>query len=121
VRHSDTDHEHIHVAINKIHPETLRIHSPAGFSKTFVRRPPLWAFCIPNGVQGLYNCKITIILLFEGGSVWLIGGLDRYCSQRRALVHSAAVPKPALIRAEAAAKGVLGAPEGQAATQAAGA
>jgi hypothetical protein len=29
VRHSDTDHEHIHVAINKIHPETLRIHSPA--------------------------------------------------------------------------------------------
>ena len=29
VRHSDTDHEHIHIAINKIHPETLRIHSPA--------------------------------------------------------------------------------------------
>ena len=29
VRHSDTDHEHIHVAINKIHAETLRIHSPA--------------------------------------------------------------------------------------------
>ncbi len=29
VRHNDTDHEHIHVAINKIHPETLRIHSPA--------------------------------------------------------------------------------------------
>ena len=29
VRHSDTDHEHIHVAINKIHPETFRIHSPA--------------------------------------------------------------------------------------------
>ncbi len=28
-RHSDTDHEHIHVAINKIHPETFRIHSPA--------------------------------------------------------------------------------------------
>ncbi|MEM7136576.1 MAG: relaxase/mobilization nuclease domain-containing protein [Myxococcota bacterium] len=28
VRHSDTDHEHIHVAINKIHPETFRIHSP---------------------------------------------------------------------------------------------
>jgi len=29
VRHSDTDHEHIHVAINKIHHETFRIHSPA--------------------------------------------------------------------------------------------
>jgi hypothetical protein len=29
VRHSDTDHEHIHVAINKIHTETFRIHSPA--------------------------------------------------------------------------------------------
>ncbi len=29
VRHSDTDHEHIHVAINKIHPETFRIHSPS--------------------------------------------------------------------------------------------
>jgi hypothetical protein len=29
VRHSDTDHEHIHVAINKIHSETFRIHSPA--------------------------------------------------------------------------------------------
>ena len=29
VRHSDTDHAHIHVAINKIHPETFRIHSPA--------------------------------------------------------------------------------------------
>ncbi|MGB5810338.1 MAG: TraI/MobA(P) family conjugative relaxase [Polyangiales bacterium] len=29
VRHSDTKHEHIHVAINKIHPETFRIHSPA--------------------------------------------------------------------------------------------
>jgi len=28
-RHNDTDHEHIHVAINKIHPETFRIHSPA--------------------------------------------------------------------------------------------
>jgi len=29
VRHDETDHEHIHVAINKIHPETFRIHSPA--------------------------------------------------------------------------------------------
>ena len=29
VRHGDTEHEHIHVAINKIHPETFRIHSPA--------------------------------------------------------------------------------------------
>jgi hypothetical protein len=29
VRHDDADHEHIHVAINKIRPETLRIHSPA--------------------------------------------------------------------------------------------
>lgn len=29
VRHSDTDHEHVHIAINKIHPETFRIHSPA--------------------------------------------------------------------------------------------
>ena len=29
VRHNDKDHEHIHVAINKIHPETFRIHSPA--------------------------------------------------------------------------------------------
>ena len=29
VRHNDTHHEHIHVAINKIHPETFRIHSPA--------------------------------------------------------------------------------------------
>jgi hypothetical protein len=29
VRHDDKDHEHVHVAINKIHPETFRIHSPA--------------------------------------------------------------------------------------------
>ncbi len=29
VRHNDKDHEHIHVAINKIHPENFRIHSPA--------------------------------------------------------------------------------------------
>ena len=29
VRHNDKDHEHIHVAITKIHPETFRIHSPA--------------------------------------------------------------------------------------------
>ncbi|MGB7474663.1 MAG: TraI/MobA(P) family conjugative relaxase [Polyangiales bacterium] len=28
-RHNDKDHEHIHVAINKIHPETFRMHSPA--------------------------------------------------------------------------------------------
>jgi len=28
-RHDDTDHEHIHVAVNKIHPATFRIHSPA--------------------------------------------------------------------------------------------
>jgi len=28
-RHNDKDHEHVHVAINKIHPDTLRIHSPA--------------------------------------------------------------------------------------------
>jgi len=28
VRHNDKDHEHVHVAINKIHPETFRIHSP---------------------------------------------------------------------------------------------
>jgi hypothetical protein len=28
-RYSDKDHEHVHVAIHKIHPETFRIHSPA--------------------------------------------------------------------------------------------
>jgi hypothetical protein len=28
-RHDDKDHEHVHVAINEIHPETFRIHSPA--------------------------------------------------------------------------------------------
>ena len=28
-RHNDKDHEHVHVAINKIHLETFRIHSPA--------------------------------------------------------------------------------------------
>ena len=28
-RHNDKDHEHVHVAINKIHPDTIRIHSPA--------------------------------------------------------------------------------------------
>ncbi len=28
-RHNDKDHEHVHVAINKIHPETFRSHSPA--------------------------------------------------------------------------------------------
>jgi hypothetical protein len=28
-RHNDKDHEHVHVAINKIHPETFRTHSPA--------------------------------------------------------------------------------------------
>jgi hypothetical protein len=28
-RHNDKHHEHVHVAINKIHPESFRIHSPA--------------------------------------------------------------------------------------------
>jgi hypothetical protein len=28
-RYNDKDHEHVHVAINKIHPDTFRIHSPA--------------------------------------------------------------------------------------------
>ena len=28
-RHNDKHHEHVHVAINKIHPESLRMHSPA--------------------------------------------------------------------------------------------
>lgn len=28
VRHSDQEHEHLHVAVNKIHPRTLKIHSP---------------------------------------------------------------------------------------------
>ena len=28
-RHNDKDHEHVHVAIHKIHPATFRIHSPA--------------------------------------------------------------------------------------------
>ena len=28
VRHSDQEHEHLHVAVNKIHPETLNIHHP---------------------------------------------------------------------------------------------
>ncbi|MBT8466114.1 MAG: relaxase/mobilization nuclease domain-containing protein [Deltaproteobacteria bacterium] len=38
VRHSDTDHEHIHVAINKIHPETFRFQSPAcDHQKLFTR------------------------------------------------------------------------------------
>jgi hypothetical protein len=27
-RHSDQEHEHVHVAVNKIHPGTLRIHHP---------------------------------------------------------------------------------------------
>ena len=27
-RHSDQEHEHIHVAVNKIHPRTLKIHHP---------------------------------------------------------------------------------------------
>ena len=28
VRHSDQEHEHVHVAVNKIHPKTLKIHHP---------------------------------------------------------------------------------------------
>jgi hypothetical protein len=28
VRHSEQEHEYLHVAVNKIHPETLRIHHP---------------------------------------------------------------------------------------------
>jgi hypothetical protein len=28
-RHNDKDHEHLHVAINKIHPESFRLHSPS--------------------------------------------------------------------------------------------
>jgi len=28
VRHSEQEHEHLHVAVNKIHPETLKIHHP---------------------------------------------------------------------------------------------
>ena len=28
VRHSDQEHEHVHVAVNKIHPETLKVYHP---------------------------------------------------------------------------------------------
>jgi len=28
VRHSDQEHEHLHIAVNKVHPETLKIHHP---------------------------------------------------------------------------------------------
>ncbi|MGB5522545.1 MAG: TraI/MobA(P) family conjugative relaxase [Polyangiales bacterium] len=28
VRHSEQEHEHLHVAVNKVHPETLKIHHP---------------------------------------------------------------------------------------------
>lgn len=28
VRHSDQDHEHVHIAVNKIHPVTLKVHHP---------------------------------------------------------------------------------------------
>ena len=28
VRHSDQEHEHVHVAVNKIHPKTLKVHHP---------------------------------------------------------------------------------------------
>jgi hypothetical protein len=28
VRHSEQEHEHLHIAVNKIHPETLKIHHP---------------------------------------------------------------------------------------------
>jgi hypothetical protein len=28
VRHSEQEHEHVHVAVNKIHPQTLKIHHP---------------------------------------------------------------------------------------------
>lgn len=28
MRHSEQEHEHLHVAVNKIHPETLKIHHP---------------------------------------------------------------------------------------------
>jgi hypothetical protein len=28
VRHSEQEHEHLHVAVSKIHPETLKIHQP---------------------------------------------------------------------------------------------
>ena len=28
VRHSEQEHEHLHVAVNPIHPETLKIHHP---------------------------------------------------------------------------------------------
>ncbi|MBW2686872.1 MAG: relaxase/mobilization nuclease domain-containing protein, partial [Deltaproteobacteria bacterium] len=28
VRHSEQEHEHLHVAVNQIHPETLKIHHP---------------------------------------------------------------------------------------------
>ena len=28
VRHSDQEHEHLHIAVNKIHPETQKIHHP---------------------------------------------------------------------------------------------
>ena len=28
VRHSDQEHEHVHIAVNKIHPVTLKVHHP---------------------------------------------------------------------------------------------
>ena len=28
VRHSDQEHEHVHIAVNRIHPVTLKIHHP---------------------------------------------------------------------------------------------
>lgn len=35
--HSDTDNLHVHVAINKIHPRTLRMHTPYNDHKTLAR------------------------------------------------------------------------------------
>jgi hypothetical protein len=57
VRHNDTDHEHIHVAINKIHPETFRIHSPAWdhqklFTGARALESELWAWDDVHDVCG---------------------------------------------------------------------
>ena len=40
VRHSEQEHEHLHVAVNKIHPETLKIHHPYKAIHAYQAVPP---------------------------------------------------------------------------------
>jgi len=84
VMHMDTDHPHMHIAINKIHPDTLRIHNPHYDYKTIGELceaiEKKYGLSIDNHdvkQRGAQNRSTNIE--FKAGSESLIGWIKQEC------------------------------------------